>query len=1409
MSIVAVVWICSQLILGMTGSAGQKTRLEGHVLPVLQRATLIRPPGARAQSAALAGLEEAPLTVTVVLQRDDPAGFQRFLAELYDSRSPLFRKWISPREVSARFGPSPESYDLVASYLKRSGLTLVEGSANRLTLTARGTRAAAEQAFGVRIGDYALGDRVFYANDADPELPDEIAPHVLAVAGLTNLARPSPSTDLLEGIACGFWGNLIGVQSSNEKNLNQQYDDCITAVGQCVSTFGGTSNARTQGENWCTHFKPPKPTAIPSSSRVSLAAASTVAWNNVTGAGQKVGLLEFDTFAMSDVSNYIDLVGIPPTVIGNVSKVDVNGGAPAGANQNEVLLDIDNVLLLAQGAQVFVYDAPFTGAGTSFQTLLNRMINDGMTIISNSWSYCEDQTTASDAQSIDAILATAAASGISVFNASGDTGATCLDGSPNTVGVPADSPNATAVGGSSVLAGAAATYASETWWNGSSNVPPTGQGGFGVSKFFSKPSYQNALNPSSMRSVPDVVSNSDPARGVVICQASAGGCPSPQRYGGTSGAAPTWAAFTALLNEAQGQNLGNLNPLLYPLANTNAFHSAASLGSDFAHVGLGSPNVDLLHLALVPATPGAVSADQSSITLMNTVVSADGTSTSQAVVFLRDADGNSVAGKTVSLAKNGGSQAVITPASAVSSVANGAVIFTIKNTTIEDVTLTATDVTDGVPLTQTAVMSFVSPPATAGGIGANPPTVLADGVAASTITVTLQDSKGNGAVNKVVTLSQGNGRSSVAGPTPAVTGSNGQVTFSVTDIFTETVTYAATDVTDGNLPVPGSAQVSFTNGSGSNCNLGQEVPQSGWSISSPETGFALATNCVGVSGTAWDPAGNLWAMNYPNGKLYKFPPAGGTAGAGTLIGTLPDVTPPIGLPTCPHGLTFSKDGLHLYVARQFCGSGGDVVELNMTDASILRTVATGIPCATGISTDPLSGDLFVSTPCPPGGGTENIYRIANPESATPVVSIYSSPGHALGMNFTSDGTLWTQAFPFVTPPCSFPGGTVTANVRYIVKIAGTNAQNAGACTYLSTALPNVEGILPALNPANPGSPPFLLASGANVNVGISKLDLTQNPPAVSNVATGGAHTLFINAGPDGCAYVSNGDRVDRITAADGSCSFAPSAPGPVLALSPSSVSPNPAQGTSRTFTATIVNAAAPANTPVFFAIEGANSLVQEGRTDAGGKASVSYTGVFAGTDKITATVTVGGSTLKSNTARVTWGTGKHTTFLSFGSFPTSGTAGTPVTLGSSLVDVSQNPPVAIAGASILFSLGTQSCTGTTGGNGLASCSLTPLSGGTFTLSASYAGSAANLPAAATSSFFVLGPGVSQTPTPTSTPTSSPTPTPTSTAAASPTPTRTATPPSLNTPIPMLQGWPFALLALLLAGLGILVARRAM
>src|SRR5271154_5547729 len=545
-----LVWLLASFLLGGALPAGANTghaasapamvRLPGHVLPALTKATFVpSKPNSSSQ----------PITLTIVLKRDDQAGFESYLHQIYDPHSKIFRDFLTQRQIADRFGPRRDDYDAVVSYMRAKGFRILQGSRNRLTVTVRGTRGQAESAFDLRIRGYKIGERTFYANDRDPAVPTELAPRLQAVAGLSDLAKPVHGRVfliviwVLAGVcalvftAAGFFvpGILTCVGAGA----------LLSAYAACALGYFGTAAA-----NVCNLSG-------------ALARRADV---TVNGTGQTIGLIEFDTFQSSDVADFLNLIG-SPTLISNLNNVHVNGGATPGTDQDEVLLDIDNVMGLAPGARVVVYDGPFTGAGTSFQALFNAAIDGGSTIISNSWAYCEDETTLADVTSIDAIFQNAAAAGISVFNGTGDSGSTCLDGSPNTISVPSDSPNATAVGGSSLTTGQGFDYVSETWWDGDGNTPPTGQGGYGVSKFFARPSYQNGL-VSSMRSVPDVVANADPEHGVFICQANNGGCPNGKIYGGTSSSAPSWAAFTALLNHLSGKNLGFLNPIIYPLSST-------------------------------------------------------------------------------------------------------------------------------------------------------------------------------------------------------------------------------------------------------------------------------------------------------------------------------------------------------------------------------------------------------------------------------------------------------------------------------------------------------------------------------------------------------------------------------------------------------------------------------------------------------------------------------------------------------------------------------------------------------------------------------------------------------------------------------------------------------------------------
>lgn len=1316
---------------------GPAVRLPGHVV-------------ALTHAAASAEAPPPALNLTLTLRRDDEAGFEQFLNELYDPQSPNFRHFLTQAQIAERFGPSQQAYDAVAAWLRAQNLVMIEGSTNRLTMTASGMRGDVEHAFGVRIGSYRIGSQTFFANDRDPALPPALATHLLAVTGLSDLARPRtlnqvvppPNFDCPNGVDpqdCDLYGPICELYSATR------------ATGELLQTIG--SKARTKKDYLkalntynkdletyfvdCLHgtFTDLNPALPPLVARPSAPATAT-AWKDVDGSNQTIGIVAFDNFQTYDVANYLSYSAAPASRINNLSIVNVGAGASFGAAESEVLLDIDAVMTFAPGAHVILYSSAFPGAGASFQGVFNKMLSDGLvTVISNSWAYCENQTSPADVNSIETILQSAAASGISVFSGSGDTGSTCLDGAADTIAVPADAPHITAVGGTTLNAGAGGVYKSETWWDGSTHTPPSGQGGFGVSKFFARPAYQNGLTLATMRSVPDVSAPADPVNGLMICQTDAGGCPNGLMYGGTSLAAPAWAAFTALLNQANGSNLGFVNAAFYPLSASTGFHNAASMGSDFAHVGLGSPNLDALSLALAAQSPGTPDAGLSEVLPMGPPnaqfanvpgVPADGLSAAVVVVTLRDANGNSVPGKSVTLAANPGNQATITPPSGNSSINDGTVTFTITDETAEVLTLKATDTSDSVIVTQQPTLTFVTALATGAAMDAFPLTQASDGVSTSTVTVTLKDRLNRGTPGKQVQLFQSH-NSVILSANPGTTDGSGQVQFLVADQVAETEHYVATDLTDGNLSLPVSANVTFS-GSSIACAAGPaptagpgyriDVYASALPVQANSTyGGVNIFGCVGAGGIAFDGAGNMFVSAFVTGDMYKFPPGGGIAGAGNKLAN----NTGIGLA----GLTYGTDG-NLYGARLATTGDyttGAVVKIDQTTGAS-TTVASSLVCPVNITTNPLNGDLFVSDFCGFAGANPAVLRIADPGGSPVVTGYASSEGAPNGSVSTApDGTLYVVSNYFgqgsideISPTNEPQPPTVTPTGVY--------------STYSSVSFGS--------NPS--GGAQALITSSVNVGGyphSVAAFDMTASPPSYSGVTLVTADIGAIKViGPDGCLYLTEASIIYKVSNADGSCPLAGLAPNPSVVLVPEIAPANAAQGTPVHFDVTFPHTTLPAGTPVAYSVTGANHVQGQALVGLDNRAVIIYAGVIEGVDTITAYAPINGTPVASNPVLFRWDPNKHVSQIYLDTSVASASLGSSANVSATIIDTSHVPAVPIPNLTIQFTMGGQTCSAVSNASGFASCSLTAEALTQCTLTAAFAGDATYLASSASELFSV-------------------------------------------------------------------------
>jgi hypothetical protein len=311
---------------------------------------------------------------------------------------------------------------------------------------------------------------------------------------------------------------------------------------------------------------------------------------SLTGAGQSVGLLEFDGYYSNDIVAYENSASLPNVPLLNVA---VDGGvATPGSGNGEVALDIEMIIAMAPGvSQIIVFEAPNP---SPWPDLLNRMVSSNQVKqLSCSWGGG-----AADPVS-EGIFKQMALQGQSFFNASGDS-----DAFVGSVPFPSDSTNITEVGGTTLtMNGSGASYQSETVWNWGNSIGPSYDGvgsSGGVSATYALPYWQQGINmntnlgSATKRNTPDVALTAD---GISIVADNG----QTESVGGTSAAAPLWAAYAALINQqAVGANrpvIGFVNPALY------AIGKGTNYAVDFHDITTGN-NFWSNSLSLFPAVNG-------------------------------------------------------------------------------------------------------------------------------------------------------------------------------------------------------------------------------------------------------------------------------------------------------------------------------------------------------------------------------------------------------------------------------------------------------------------------------------------------------------------------------------------------------------------------------------------------------------------------------------------------------------------------------------------------------------------------------------------------------------------------------------------------------------------------------------
>ena len=559
------------------------------------------------------------ISVSVILKLQNAEELDEFIGASVDPGSRQYHRFLSVQQFRERYAPSREQIKKISRYLEKLGITIDEVYDNNLVIKATGTAAQLGQAFSTTVRDYTdEKGRRFHRPDRDPKVPELLQDTVLYVSGFdTQTAQFVP-------------------HSVRAKPQRVNPDGSVPAIvlPAANSTATGVPGNYTTGDV------------------ANFYGVNPLYKQGITGKGMTIGIATLANFVPDDAYYYWSQIGLKVPV-NKITQVHVDGGGKLSDvdGSGETALDVEQSGGLAPDAKVIVYDAPNTEAG--FIDVFYKAVADNkVDTLSVSWGSPEIFNYAIPGISTDTrqvlvayhqAFAEAAAQGISMFAASGDSGAYDTQrsfpapsfSSPLTVDSPASDPYIVAAGGTTVPVelrfrnGTSVSIPTEQIWGWSyltglctslglspvdCHIYSVGGGG-GVSVFWPQPAYQRGVagmrksEPNQVlsyfadpvgapaaqtylfsvpanvkgRNLPDISLNSDPETGYLVYSSPDGGFISG--YGGTSFAAPQLNGIFALIAQAKGSRLGLLQPQLYALKASGAGLNDIAAGDNWFYTG--------------------------------------------------------------------------------------------------------------------------------------------------------------------------------------------------------------------------------------------------------------------------------------------------------------------------------------------------------------------------------------------------------------------------------------------------------------------------------------------------------------------------------------------------------------------------------------------------------------------------------------------------------------------------------------------------------------------------------------------------------------------------------------------------------------------------------------------------------
>jgi hypothetical protein len=339
----------------------------------------------------------------LLLQRstEQQAALSNLMEEQLTKSSANYHKWLTPEEFGKQFGPADADIQAVTTWLSSRGFQVSKVSKGRTTVEFSGTVLQIRNAFHADIHRFTVKGEEHVANVSDPQVPAALTPVVAGVVSLHNF-RKRPHL------------HPVGTFRRTK------------ATGELKPLFTTPSGCGANGTAQCF--------AVGPSDFAKIYNVPATINGNPAGQGQTIAIVGRTNINIQDVRDFRNLFGL----LANDPQIILNGPDPGnvgGGEETEADLDVEWSGAVAPNATIdfVVTETPQTNASDGVDLSALYIVDNNLAgVMSESFGACEFAQGTAGNQFQNALWEQAAAQGISVMVAAGDTGSAGCDGGTET-----------------------------------------------------------------------------------------------------------------------------------------------------------------------------------------------------------------------------------------------------------------------------------------------------------------------------------------------------------------------------------------------------------------------------------------------------------------------------------------------------------------------------------------------------------------------------------------------------------------------------------------------------------------------------------------------------------------------------------------------------------------------------------------------------------------------------------------------------------------------------------------------------------------------------------------------------------------------------------------------------------------